>query len=161
MTSLMGILILVLATPGDSRKEGADLDGLAFMAGCWEGPAEGGTVEERYTPPAGDVILGTTRYLRDGRVTGYEFMLIEREGGRVLLIPYPGGRRSEDAFTLTVADGRRAVFEAPEHDFPRRIAYAAAEGDSLVARIDGGEGSEQAAEWRMGRISCDPRPITP
>jgi hypothetical protein len=137
-----------------SETEGAH--DLGFMAGCWEGKANGGTIEERWTPAA-NLMLSTTRYVVDGWVTGFEFALISLEGGDVLMAPFPDGVRSEHTFRLESGASGRAVFAAPEHDFPKRIIYAAAPGDSLRVRIDGGEGSDQASEWGMGRVDCDRR----
>lgn len=70
----------------------------------------------------------------------------------VTLLPYPGGKPSADGFRLTrvvrTGGSVEAVFEAPEHDFPKRIIYRST-GDRLVAPIDGGEGSDQAQSWEM------------
>ena len=52
--------------------------------------------------------------------------------------------------------GQRIVFENAAHDFPTRISYAR-DGDVMTARIDGGEGSEQAMEWRFQRADADSR----
>jgi hypothetical protein len=132
------------------------LDDLAFMAGCYRaelGP--GASMEEFYTTPSDNLILGTTRYLRDGRATQFEFATISERDGVVELLPYPGGSPSEHAFRLTRIDPELgAVFEAPEHDFPKRIIYRAIEGGGHVARIDGGEGSDQVMEWRLEPAGC-------
>lgn len=144
-----------LSLAGDSG-EPEGVERLGFMAGCWEGRASAGTIEERWTPAA-NLMLGTTRYVSGGRVTGFEFALIALDGEDVMLTPFPSGVRSQHGFRLEPGAGERAVFAAPEHDFPKRIIYAAAAGDSLLVRIDGGEGSDQFAEWRMGRMDCDRR----
>jgi hypothetical protein len=151
----MAVLSTASASRAQEARRSAALEGLWFMSGCWEGRAEGGTIEERYAPPAANLMTGTTRWFRDGRVIGFEFTLVAKDDEGVVLTPFPDGNRSEHGFRLeSVADGR-AVFAAPDHDFPKRIIYAAA-GDSLVARIDGGEGSDRVSEWRMGRVSCHP-----
>jgi len=162
MRGRMGVAIAmaVVSTASALRAQEAPgpahLEGLSFMAGCWEGRAGAGTIEERYAPPAPDLMMGTTRYFRHGRVTGFEFTLVAREDEGVVLTPFPDGNRSEHGFRLESVGDARAVFAAPDHDFPKRIVYAAAAGDSLVARIDGGEGSDRFSEWRMGRVDCDP-----
>jgi hypothetical protein len=112
-------------------QEYGEVERLGFMAGCWEGRAEGGTIDERWTPAA-NIMLGTTRYLSGGRVTGFEFAVIAVDaGGEIVMTPY-----------------------GPEHDFPKRILYGFVD-DSLSVRIDGGEGSDEAAEWKMGRVDCE------
>ena len=152
--------IAIATTAGSAHAQEShrpeDARDLAFMTGCWEGSASEGTIEERWTPAA-NLMLGTTRYVVNGRVTGFEFAVISGEGGDISMTPYPEGVRSEHSFRLASGVGERAVFEAPEHDFPKRILYATAPGDSLRVRIDGGEGSDQASEWRLGRVDCDRR----
>ena len=140
------------------RGQPHSLDELAFMAGCWRGPAGGTTViEEYYSTPSNNLMVGTTRYLRDGRTVMFEFTQITADSTGIFLLPYPRGRPSEDAFRLTVLQSGRAVFEAPEHDFPKRIIYRSESADVRIARIDGGAGSTQVQEWRMERVSCESR----
>ena len=142
-----------LARGGEGHPE---VERLEFMAGCWQGRAQSGTIDERWTPAA-NIMLGATRYLSDGRVTGFELTVIALEGGEIVMTPYPEGVRSQHGFRLEPGTGEPAVFRAPEHDFPKRILYGPA-GDSLLVRIDGGEGSDQAAEWKMGRVDCEGAP---
>jgi hypothetical protein len=129
------------------------------MAGCWEGGfvARDGTegiIEEHYTAPSDDLMLGTTRYLLDGKAVQFELTSIRDVDGEVSLLPYPGGSASPDTFRLTRVEDGAAVFEAPEHDFPRRIIYRRADGDRLEARIDDGTDDGQAREWRLRRVAC-------
>jgi hypothetical protein len=157
MHGSFGIVIVaaLIGLPGSARGQSHDIDRVGFMAGCWMGAIENGSIEERYTAPVGGLVLGTTRYLRGGLATQFEFTRIAIEDGAVVLTPYPGGERSEHGFRLALGPAGRAVFAAPEHDFPKRIVYAAVAGDSLVARIDGGEDSAEGYEWRMGRLDCN------
>lgn len=154
------VAIALAATSGLPRAQDVGDTGgverLGFMAGCWKGNVNGGTIEESWTPAA-NLMLSTTRYVANGRVTGFEFALIALEGSDIVMTPFPEGARSEHGFHLEPGASGQAVFAAPEHDFPKRIVYAAAPGDSLRVRIDGGEGSDQASEWRMGRADCDRR----
>lgn len=157
LSSILPLLLLSLSAPGE-RAAAQTLSDLAFMAGCWEGQAGGGTViEEHYTTPSSNLMLGTTRYLRDGATRQFEFTRITAGRDGVVLLPFPGGTASADPFRLTTVEADRAVFEAPEHDFPKRIIYRRDADGSLVARIDGGEGSDQASEWRMDAAPCHRR----
>lgn len=141
------------ATPADRSPRG--LADLAFMAGCWQGQSGGGaTIEEYYTPPADNLMLGLSRYTKGSRVTSYEFSTIALEGTEIVLTPRPAGQEPAP-FRLTRLDSAGAVWENPAHDFPTLIAYRPGPGDSLVARIEGpGQGGKRTAEWRMGRAAC-------
>lgn len=143
-------------TRADAALTSGPLEPLAFMSGCWrrESGGAGAVLEEIHTTPSENLMLGLSRYLRNGRAVQYEFSRITADTGGVVLLPYPGGRPSEHGFHLTHVDEASALFEAPEHDFPRRIRYTLTEDGSLVARIDGGEGDERVQEWRMEAVSC-------
>ncbi|MFN2432365.1 MAG: DUF6265 family protein [Gemmatimonadota bacterium] len=147
-----------LAPRTAAQEAPAGLRQLGFMAGCWEGlfevAGQAGVIEEHYTSPSTNLMLGTTRYLVEGAATGFEFSRIERTGTEIVLTPYPRGVASAHGFRLTQAGDDEAVFEAPRHDFPKRIHYRREPGGALVARIDGGQGSEKSAEWRMTPAAC-------
>ena len=143
--------LLVLASPSQSQS----LDDLAFLSGCWEGPlSRGGAIEEFYSAPSDNLIVGTTRYLRDGHTVMFEFSSIVHDSSGIVLWPYPRGHKSADGFRLTSVDGHGAVFEAPEHDFPKRISYIIESPDVRIARIDDGIDGGQSTEWRLTRVSC-------
>lgn len=160
MRPLLLLLLLGVLHPLGAQST-PTLHDLGFMSGCWAGSfPNGGTIEERYTPPSDNLLLGTTRYLAEGRAVGFEFtaLRVDAEGG-IELHPSPNGRPSPHTFRLTRLEAEaesRAVFEAPANDFPKRIVYRLLPGspDTLLARIDNGEGSREAQEWRMTPVSC-------
>lgn len=144
------LLLLGLTTPG----EGQTLEDLAFLSGCWEGPlSRGGVIEEYYSAPTDNQIVGTTRYIRDGHTVMFEFSSITHDSTGIVLWPYPRGNKSADGFWLTTVDGHGAVFEAPEHDFPKRISYIIESPDVRIARIDDGTDGGQSTEWRLERVA--------
>ncbi len=134
------------------------LEDLAFLRGCWEGRFESrrgpGTIEEYYTSPTSNVILGTTRFIFEGRTVDFEFSLIFADSTGIGLRPHPSGQASPDDFRLTSLDGWRAVFESPEHDYPKRIIYWTEADGTRVARIDGGAEDPSGREWRMKAVPC-------
>jgi hypothetical protein len=159
------ILILILAVVGTSSATAQEagpppqfaLDQLAFVAGCWEGPfvrdSLEGTMEEHYTTPSENFILGTTRYIINGITVEYELAVIRRDpSGRVALIPYPGGAIGTPFLLSAVAD-QTAIFENPGNEFPKRIIYRLTRDDRLHARIDAGVGTD-GAEWLLSRAEC-------
>lgn len=154
------LFVLGVAAPGALAQDApaSPLAGLSFMAGCWAGTfdyrGEPGVIEERYTVPAGSAMLGQTRYLGGGRVVHFEFTSILIVRNEIVLTPYPNGDRSEHGFTATSVTENEAVFEAPEHDFPKRIIYRR-DGDVLTAHIDGGADSDRAQSWELRPTSCE------
>jgi hypothetical protein len=126
-----------------------------FLVGCWRATdPDGSVIEESWSRPAGELMLGWSRTVRPGRTTQFEHLRIQPVGERLFYRPAPGGRPSEHDFRMTLSMRDQIVFEAPEHDFPKRIVYSLLPDGALRARIDGGAGSDQAAEWRMESVDC-------
>jgi hypothetical protein len=138
------------------------LSDLSFMAGCWRGLTRSGTtIEEFYTTPSSNLIVGTTRYVRDGRTVDFEFTRIDQTDSGSVITPHPKGVRSV-SFPPKVIEKNRVMWENPSHDFPQRILYSRVAEDTLVARIEGRTPSgDRALEWRMARVACETRPRVP
>ncbi len=152
------VLMALLAAAGplaaqDQPRPPSRLHELGFMTGCWQGrTASGSTIEEHYTTTSNNLMLGVTRYLRDGTTRSFEFTLIGHTSGGSHLIPHPGGKASV-TFTETERTAGRVVWENPGHDYPQRITYARVSADSLEARIELLDGA-RATEYRMGKVGC-------
>jgi hypothetical protein len=99
-------------------------------------------------------MLGTSRYFREGRAVSFEFGLIRRAGDEIVFLPHPGGTPSEHAFALTTAEPGAVIFEAPEHDFPKRIHYRLTE-TGMAARADGGADDTEPRIWSLEAVACD------
>jgi hypothetical protein len=108
-------------------------------------------MREQWTEAEGDVLLGTTRFFRDGRLVDFEFGMISQVDGVLTLWPWPRGSRSEHGFPLVRAEPE-VVFENLEHDFPVRIIYAREADDRLAPRIEGRDG--EARGWSLTRVDC-------
>lgn len=115
----------------------ATIDDLAWLAGAWVGTrgAEGKTsIEERWSRPLGGAMLATSRTVSRGKMSGFEYLrIIERDGG-LIYIPQPNGG-SPTEFVLTELVNKRAVFENPRHDYPKRIMYELTAEGGLSATI--------------------------
>lgn len=150
---------VVVAVSPLAAQSSPSLERLAFLSGCWQGPFNGplgaGTVEERFTSPSANIMLGTKRYLVAGRTTEYEFSLIERDSLGVALIPFPNGERAPQPLRLRLA-GDTASFEGPERDGPKRVRYYRAADGALVRRMDSGAADPTPREWRMTPVTCAP-----
>ncbi len=76
-------------------------------------------------------------------------MRIEENETGISYFASPRGS-SPTEFKLKETQGKKVIFENPEHDFPQRIIYELKEGNKLVARIEGeinGEIKSQQWEW--------------
>ncbi len=132
------------------------LDSLGWMAGCWEGAfANGRTVSEQWMKPSGNLMMGMSRTVKNGMTVAHEFIRLEQASdGKILYIARPSNQ-SEATFSLVLLEGRRAVFENLQHDFPQRI-YERITEDSLVARIEGTlNGKERKSDFPYQKVACD------
>jgi hypothetical protein len=140
--------------PSAAAASAPTLAGLEFMSGCWRSGEGEGYFEEIYTRPTPNLMLGLSVYVREGRAVGYELTRVAVEDGRVVLTPYPDGERSAHGFVLTTLGEDEAIFEAPEHDYPKRILYRRNADGSRWARIDGGPEDREGQEWRFVAAPC-------
>jgi Domain of unknown function (DUF6265) len=149
--SAVGFLILA-CSPVHGAAQAARVEDLRWLTGSWSMVSDGTTVEEHWTEAASNAILAVGRTVVGGRVVFFEFLRIEARPDGVFYVAQPRGAPPTD-FRLTSWDGQRVIFENPHHDFPKRITYTRISPDSMVARVDGGEGVEQGAETiRYSRV---------
>ena len=135
---------------GTAAGAGPGLEGLAWMAGTWTGTVDGVEMEEIWTPPKGGAMLGVHRDVAGGKMQSFEFFRIESAADGITYWASPGGRPATP-FRLAKSEGRRVVFENPQHDFPTRILYWLTEDGALHAKIEGTQGGKPASEewtWR-------------
>ena len=81
------ILVLLLALSGMANsssgqtgqsRSGVTLADLSFITGLWRADWNGGVGEEHWSAASGDNMMGTFRFVKDGKGRFYELMLIEQ-----------------------------------------------------------------------------------
>jgi hypothetical protein len=97
----------------------ATIDDLAWLAGSWYGHIGDDPIDEHWSAPAGGVMIGMFRWLKQGRLYMYEFLAIEPDGdgGLVLRLKHfhEGlvaweGKSLVRAFPLVELGNRQATF---------------------------------------------------
>lgn len=138
------------ATPA----EGLSIDRAAWVAGCWR--MEDGTrqMEEQWMAPAGGVMLGMNRSLRDGEFRGYELLILKEGDGGLIYEAHPSGQMAAEFASTGVTD-TLLVFENPTHDFPQKLVYHRIGSDSIHVGVFGAVADDEPAfEVPLGRIRC-------
>lgn len=116
---------------------------LAWMSGGWQTAAGGrAQIEEHWMAPSGNSMIGMGRTVAGGRTVEFEYLRIEERDGQIYYVASPKGRCPGTDFKLTRLAAQEAVFENPEHDFPKRIIYRKNSDGSLTASIDGAAGTK-------------------
>ena len=115
---------------------------LSWIAGDWQ-TAPGGRrqIEEHWTAVAGGSMMGVSRTVAGDKTVEFEYLRIEQRADGIYYVAHPKARCPGTDFKLTRASATEAVFENPQHDFPKRIIYRKTD-DGLTASIDAGEGSK-------------------
>jgi hypothetical protein len=146
MTRIVCVMLLLSGTAAHAQKPG--LADLSWLAGSWTGTSRGIEMEEHWTAPKGNSMVGLHRDVGKGRTLLFEFLRIEQQGDQIVYLSMPNGRSPATPFPLKEVSGTRVVFENPTHDFPQRIIYWK-DGNDLRARIEGTQnGKAGGEEWR-------------
>jgi hypothetical protein len=135
--SLGVCLFLLWASP--VFAEAADLRAFAWLAGVWEMQRDGRVVEEHWSTPSANALIGMSRTVKDGRTTEFEFLRIEKRGEDCFYVPQPNGRPPV-SFKLISSSLERFVFENTSgEDRVSRIEYRRMADDALAARVEGAQ----------------------
>lgn len=131
------------------------IEKLSWLSGCWEERKESKSIEEFWTKPNGQTMLGLSRVIKNGKTVSFEFMrLVETEAG-IDFIALPKGQE-QASFHLAGPASEELVFENPNHDFPQKIIYRKVSDKEIFARIEGKEkGISRHMDFAYKRVPCD------
>lgn len=134
--ALLSALTLGLAA-ADVAAPKTPVTALAWLAGTWTFERSGRTVTERWTEPAGGMMIGTSQTIANDRTVEYEFIVIRADAQGDLAYVAKPSRQPEASFKLVKATARELVFENPTHDFPQKISYVLKDDGTLLGAIEG------------------------
>ena len=126
-----------------SAKE--QLKSLHWIQGAW-GKTDGEDVlDEVWSAPSGDSMMGVFRWTKGGKVSLFELLTITIDDGRLVFrfrhfsreqVPWEG---KDDALTFylkSIRDGE-VVFENPKQDDMNRFMFRRVGSDKLLVRVEG------------------------
>lgn len=157
----LGVLPSSLATQEqDAKWARAKIADVAWIAGHWEASLNGARLEEFWSNPGGDCMVGMFRWVKDGKVWIYELLTI-REEDDTLVFRFRHFSDEMDAweskmepltYYLVSSSDREAVFENPASDSHRRYAFERADAKTLVVRVGAHrDGKLESKEFRYTR----------
>lgn len=135
--------LLIFTAVGNATLQTPTLAEVSWIAGGWQ-TAPGGRrqIEEHWTSAAGGSMMGVSRTIAGDKTVEFEYLRIEQRADGVYYVAHPKARCPGTDFKLTRASATEAVFENPQHDFPKRIIYRKTGNDGLTASIDAGTGTK-------------------
>ncbi len=129
-------------TPAASVVKASIAD-VAWIAGEWVKQNDKDRLEETWSVPRGDSMIGMFGWLKDGKVWIYELLTIREERGMLVLrFPHCGNdmssweSKSEPlTYQLVSFSDNEVVFENPSSDSHRRYAFYRPDLNTLVVRV--------------------------
>lgn len=138
-----------------------------WLAGQWQGSWGPRTAVEAWTPPAGDVMLGSFQLSENGKTLVLELFTLTEEAGKVKLYirhftPSLAAWEKQDpsALELLSADSKTAVFENPIDGEPKVVTLVRIDSDNYVSRSELGpaQGDPQITEIAYHRQTNGSQP---
>ncbi|QQS33866.1 MAG: hypothetical protein IPM50_04620 [Acidobacteriota bacterium] len=68
-----------------SAGAAATITDLKWLAGTWSGTGLGGSIEEIWSEPQNGVMMGMFRLFSEGKLSFYEFMVLEERNGSLVM----------------------------------------------------------------------------
>ncbi|MFN0279266.1 MAG: DUF6265 family protein [Pyrinomonadaceae bacterium] len=158
LKNLITLLSLLAFCIGISAQSNAKkIENLAWLSGCWESndKAKRSLFSEQWMKPAGGMMLGVGRTVKNGKAVDFEFLRIEQRADDIFFIAKPKANKEETPFKLINLANSEVTFENPEHDFPQRVIYKR-RGTKLTGRIEGNNnGKFLGIDFPLTRIRCE------
>jgi hypothetical protein len=134
---------------------------LAWLEGCWRGSVNKREFREHWLPLRGDLLVGASHTVVDGKTQDFEYLRIEpRADGVWYVAAQPG--KPEAAFKLSGTEIDKEsgdttfAFDAGAGGFPQHIRYRRGSEGWLYAQVDGVvNGAERTVIYPMRRIDCE------
>jgi len=131
------------------------LQDLTWLAGGWQLANGARCIEEHWTRPSSNMLIGASRTVEGGRTVAFEFLRIEARADGIYYVAQPGGRPPVD-FKLSTDNASELVFLNPGHaDHLKRIIYRRQGDGGLEARVEGEDDGRAFAVDYPYRRSAD------
>ena len=164
------LTVLIVSPSADPARAGSaartlkppidKLATLSWMAGQWIRNDGKDQLEETWSEPSHDSVMGMFRWIKSGKVWMFELMTITVDGEDIVFRLRHFDRKQtprepKDApltYTLkSISDGK-AVFENPERNQPRRFIFLRSGKDKFVVRLESEkDGNVSSSEFEYRR----------
>ena len=121
---------------------------LSWLTGSWQGPVNGGLLEETWLPPKANTISALVRFTKDGRTEFIEIIKIEKVGNsfelRLQLYDPPMRPRSEKphVFKFSKIEKNKIIFQGISKGSHRKLSYERVAQDHFIIHFQTNEGRD-------------------
>ena len=142
--------------------EGSRLTALSWLAGTWQTKVGGDDLEEHWSAPAGDSMMGVFRWVKNGKVWMFELLTIVVEGDDVVLRlkhfnnKMVGWEEKDKSLSwkLVKTGAEELVFENPDQKQPTKLSYRRSGENGLNVRLEAErDGKPSVEEFTFTRIA--------
>jgi len=149
------VILLISIFVLNINSRGTSMDKLLWIVDNWVSVNDSPGVKsyEEWVKISDDLYEGSSRTEKDGKVTFSEKLKIENTPEGIFYVADVKHNTAPVRFKLTEVNDTLAVFENPEHDFPKKITYSLEEGN-LHAWIEGPgkDGSTKKINFYMTKM---------
>ena len=146
----------------EEKSPDHSIDRLAWLTGSWQGPVNGGLLEETWLPPKANTISALVRFTKNGRTKFVEIIKIEKVGNsfelRLQLYDPPMRPRSEKphVFKLSTIEKNKIIFQGISKGSHRKLSYERVALDHFIIHFQTNEGQDVKIN-----LSSPPKPKIP
>lgn len=151
LTRKIAAALLFSAALASCAKKESKFDKLQWLEGSWEGITGETIAREKWTRVSDNLMKGSAYVLIGTDTVFSEDLKLMQVDTSLFYIVNIQGAPDSTSFVLTKFENDEAVFENPDHDFPKRIVYRKVSNDSVYAYIEGpvdGEVKREAFPYR-------------
>ncbi|MBN8584405.1 MAG: hypothetical protein J0M37_04860 [Ignavibacteria bacterium] len=134
-------------------QEKTDMQKLLWIADSWVSASGETTSYEEWKVINDDLFEGGSKTIKEGKVIFSESLKIEKTADGIYYVADVAHNPAPVKFKLTNVTDTSAVFENPDHDFPKKITYLLEEGN-LHAFIEGPgkDGNTKKVDFYMQKM---------
>ncbi len=146
--TLLGLLFAMVSSQ-DKDTDSNPFEKLSWIVDRWISPPGESITYENWVKLDDTTFSGESHTIKNGDTIFTEQLKIEKIGEDIYYTAVAKHNPGPVHFKLVELGENKAVFENPEHDFPKRIVYMLKDDGSLYARIEGKnkKGEDAAGEF--------------
>lgn len=147
------IILIIIFNLQLMAQEKTDMQKLLWIADSWVSASGETTSYEEWKIINDDLFEGGSKTIKEGKVIFSESLKIERTANGIYYVADVAHNPAPVKFKLTNVTDTSAVFENPDHDFPKKITYLLEEGN-LHAFIEGPgkDGNTKKVDFYMQKM---------